>query len=294
MGRSEAVIKTNLKRLLATQLIKRANMNVKKGGLLYKLGTQFLIDYKFPIHLYLELSRECNLSCKMCRRVPAKNKHMSLEMAKGIIEEAAKYGPTSYSMHLFGEPLMSPHYHEIAKMIRKANKHNAIILTTNGYFLDSQHDADVIFVSMPEFNYAVLDNTLITNHKLIVRTFDTKTTKEVEKLGLPVQQRQVHNFTDPEHPMTEYKKKDRYPCWHPWYTLGITVDGDVTVCCADYKLGTKVGDLKRDSLTHIWQGVGIMFLRIGHLKDKYVPWDSCEGCDVWQFKPNIFFRRQYD
>jgi len=276
-----------MKRFIATQLIKRVNSDIKKGGFLYKLGTQWLIDRNFPIHLYLELSRECNLSCPMCRRQPSENKHMSIDMVERIVNEAKRWGPTSYSLHLFGEPLLHPDIFRVTNLIRKAHKHNVILLTTNGHYLTPDIDADVVFVSMPTFNPNVICRARKYKGKLSVRTFDDAITSRVKWSDLKVQQRKIHNFTDPTHPLTEYNKVERYPCWHPWYTLGITVDGEVIVCCADYTLGTQVGNILDNNLTQIWRGHKVTSIR------RYPP-TICKTCDVWQFKPNIFFRRQYD
>lgn len=88
----------------------------------YKMGSQFFIDRNFPLHLYFELSRACNYKCPMCMRteVPSRG-HFPEELAKKIISEAASKGPTSYSLHLFGEPLANPKWDNIVEMIRSAH-----------------------------------------------------------------------------------------------------------------------------------------------------------------------------
>ncbi len=43
-------------------------------------------------------------------------------------------------------------------------------------------------------------------------------------------------------------------CPYPFYSLLINPDGEVTVCCADWKRKLVVGDLTKQSMTEIWHG----------------------------------------
>ena len=93
-----------LKRLLGVKLLAGQDTdnimeNVRQSGLqslVYKLGSQFLIDRNFPLHLYFELSRLCNYNCPMCmRREAPQGGHFPVEMAKRITAEAARKAPPS-------------------------------------------------------------------------------------------------------------------------------------------------------------------------------------------------------
>src|SRR3990167_1690013 len=75
---------------------------------LFKLAAQSFIDYEFPRHIFIETTANCNLSCEYCPREKRKE-DMDFELFQRIVEECNQYGPRSFSLHLFGEPLLYPH-----------------------------------------------------------------------------------------------------------------------------------------------------------------------------------------
>lgn len=112
----------------------------------YKIGSQSLIDYKFPAHIFIEITRACNLRCQSCPRElgSAKIGNMKFELFRKIIDEAASFGPRNFCLHMFGEPLLHPQVVEMAKYIKTSNINHSILLTTNGYFLDDRKATGLI------------------------------------------------------------------------------------------------------------------------------------------------------
>jgi radical SAM protein with 4Fe4S-binding SPASM domain len=327
-----------LKRKIAIKILgscdtDKAIINVRSNvfkTFVYKTGSQFLIDRNYPLHIYLELSRVCNYKCLMCSRVETgSGGYFPLGLAKKIITESAKKGPTSYSLHMFGEPLANPWWYEIVKMIRDANPDNCILLTTNGFFMNEKNSrklidlkVDRIFVSFnspdPEIyktytgggDISVVLNNLkaflkISNNsnrtKLFARLFlepgktrfEEGELMDFKELGIPLEIRVFHNFAGGQNEWSAYKSKvHRWPCYHPWFTLGITYDGKVTVCCADYSIGLEVGNTYKQSIEEIWKSEDVQSIRQEHLSNKFDRWKSCITCDTWQFHPDIFFDYQ--
>jgi len=109
-------------------------------NIFYKLGSQSLIDYKYPTHVFIETTRACNLKCQSCPRDlgDVKAGNMKFELFRKIIDEATSFGARNFCLHMFGEPLLHPQLIEMAKYIKVSNAHHTILLTTNGYFLDSR------------------------------------------------------------------------------------------------------------------------------------------------------------
>lgn len=107
-------------------------------NIFYKLGSQFLIDYKFPTHIFIETTRACNLKCQSCPRDlgNAKIGNMKFDLFRKIIDEATTFGARNFCLHMFGEPLLHPQIIEMVRYIKTSNKKHSILLTTNGYFLD--------------------------------------------------------------------------------------------------------------------------------------------------------------
>lgn len=67
-------------------------------------------------------------------------------------------------------------------------------------------------------------------------------------------------------------------CPFPFYSLIINSDGEVTVCCADWKRKLIVGDLKRESLKEIWEGNVLREFWIAMLNGKKNDFEMCRKC----------------
>jgi MoaA/NifB/PqqE/SkfB family radical SAM enzyme len=326
------------KRSFAVKLLARKDTDkiinnvraARVASFLYKLGSQVLIDGDFPLHLYLELSRTCNYRCPMCmRRESDPGRHFPEPLAEKIISEAATKGPTSFSLHLFGEPLANPEWPRIVTMIRNADRRNGILLTTNGFFLDEtacekliETGVDRVFVSMHsldpdlyrektgggEFS-VVLANiknfARLAAHqsrtKLFIRLFvgpgERGPSKErldvFKRMGVQHEIRRYHNFAGGQKGWSAMNPGvRRWPCYHPWFTLGIAVDGRMTVCCADYRLGLEVGNALTQSVEEVWKSNPVQSIRREHLESKFTRWTACAACDTWQFHPDIFYSHQ--
>ena len=104
-------------------------------GWIYKPAAQMYIDRVFPRHLFIEVTANCNLSCAYCPR-EKETQNISFELLGKIVDEASGYGPRSFSLHLFGEPLLYPRIFEAVKYIKKRNSRNTVLLTTNGTVLN--------------------------------------------------------------------------------------------------------------------------------------------------------------
>lgn len=311
-----------MRRRLATYLLSKG-MGEGTGMFpwLYKIGSQFLIDKEFPLHLYLELSRSCNYQCKMCVREKNDNGYMPLSLVTKVVEEVAHYGATSFSLHLYGEPLLSPNWESAVKIIKEIRKDNVIILTTNGSLMDGKtwngivnSKVDIVYISVPSLEksrYMELTgfNNLdrVSNHILglmyernkqkrpyiITRVYE-EITKGGGTIIVPccdkITFRKFHNFGGDNTKYTTYGLTNRYPCYHPWFTLGITYDGKVSVCCSDYHSELLTSNVYTQTLKEIWQSPSVQHIRESHLTGLPVP--KCAKCDVWNTKPDIFFKWQ--
>lgn len=327
-----------LKRLIGVKILTRSDTdkimeNVRKSWsqtIVYKLGSQFLIDRDFPLHLYFELSRLCNYNCPMCmRREAPSGGHFPVELAKKITNEAAKKGPTSYSLHLYGEPLINPEWADIVAVIRRAHSQNTILLTTNGFFLNENASLKLIelgvnriFVSLHSLDPNIYktntgggDISIVLNNirtfaklagpssrtKIFVRLFhgpdavihSSTQLDTIKQLRANFEVRGYHNFAGGKNNWTTFKnEKRRWPCYHPWFTLGIAVDGTSVICCADAQLRLKVGNAYEQPIEDMWKSSAVKSMRIEHLRNHFKNWKTCEFCDTWQFHPDIFFIHQ--
>lgn len=67
-------------------------------------------------------------------------------------------------------------------------------------------------------------------------------------------------------------------CPFPFYSLVINCNGDVGVCCVDWNIKTKVGNIKEESLSEIWFGEKLKNFRKMHIEKCRYKNDSCKNC----------------
>ena len=72
--------------------------------------------------------------------------------------------------------------------------------------------------------------------------------------------------------------KDVNVCPYPFYSLIVNSDGEVTVCCADWKRKLVVGDLKQQSMIKIWNGDKLRNFWITMLDGKKNSFQMCQKC----------------
>lgn len=297
----------------------------------YKYFAQRLIDYEFPYHLFIETTNACNLKCKICTRnlAPIKIGTMDLNLAKKIVDEATQHGPRTFSLHLFGEPLLAPNTIPIIEHIKNRNKKNNILLTTNGVFLTKEmsqklidSEVDKVVISIHGSNsrqYQSITGTDNLNKveeniknlirlkqegkkdkpKIYLRMVVPEDKKdEAEQFrkkwtGYPVtiDIREPHNFGGR---IGDLKKENikRYPCYHLWFSPGINWDGQVSICCCDTFKEEVIGNAKEQSVSEIWKGERLQKYRQYHLAGRYDKISLCKNCNVWKTYPDIFFKSQ--
>tara|TARA_R110002072_G_scaffold534_2_gene3539 strand:- start:79154 stop:80161 length:1008 start_codon:yes stop_codon:yes gene_type:complete len=299
----------------------------------YKAGTQLLTDKNFPIQINLEVSRSCNYDCPFCARKDApEGKHIPFDYAQKVILEANKFGPTTFALHMWGEPLINPHWGEIVEFISSQPVDHGTTMTTNGYLLNegniekifasglsqiiiSLHtldpeeyklrvgkDIDVNKVLKNLKNLSTYQKENNLNISKIVRLFRTKDQpendasklKELENLGYSIEEEVYDNSANFIEGWSEVEvKSKRHPCYHPFLTLTVTVQGDVTVCCVDANHSLKIGNIKESSVYELWTGKKINQMRNEHLSNNFTSLcEICKKCDTWADKPDFFFNFQ--
>jgi len=93
-----------------------------------------------PVHVFIELTRRCNLRCAMCQNLPymdrmsareEKEKELTLDELKGVIEETPRFSLLTLTG---GEPLVRA---DMPEILRYASAARRCHLITNGALLDA-------------------------------------------------------------------------------------------------------------------------------------------------------------
>lgn len=269
---------------------------------LFKLGAQAYIDYSFPRHIFVETTASCNLSCAYCPREKRKE-DMEFALFKQIIDECSQYGPRSFSLHLFGEPLLYPHILDAISYIKKKQKRNTVLLTTNGTLLNKFADeldslsVDRIIWSFRRNNFNDTSIQLLRKRG-IIRLLIEETPKEEFEVWSKfpnVEVKHLHNYggqIDTAKWGLDNVLGKRWPCYHLWLAPAIRWNGEITFCCNVPKSGTEVlGSYGTETLGDVWRGEKLKQIRESHMKGEYT--GACKNCNSYQAYPNIFFGHEY-
>jgi len=257
--------------------------NLKKlPGPVYKALAQRYINYVFPRHIFVELTAKCNLRCSYCPR-PRISRTLPFRLFKKIVDEASSFGPTSFSLHLFGEPLLYPRIIESIEYLKRGG--HTVILTTNGTMLRKYwrqlKDVDKIIWSYKEG--VKVPKELKTWKNFTVRFFGEA------REGWPrYEVRGLHNYGG-QVPLSAPCTAKRYPCYHPFLAPAVNSKGDILICCADPKGKSAVGNIRTMTISQAWFKMG----KTRNNEKAGIHTGICEECDVWKTYPNLFFSWQY-
>lgn len=72
--------------------------------------------------------------------------------------------------------------------------------------------------------------------------------------------------------------KHRVVCPEPFKTMVVNFNGDVSVCCADWSMGIRVGNTSEEDLSSVWMGDKLKALRMIHLDGKRKEIKVCGNC----------------
>ena len=101
--------------------------------------------------IYLEITNNCNLSCDFCIKNDRKNKILSFDEFKIIIDKVKNYTNYLY-FHVLGEPLIHPNINEFIDYTKSNNMN--VNITTNGYLINNIKTKNIrqLNISLHSFN----------------------------------------------------------------------------------------------------------------------------------------------
>ena len=247
---------------------------------IYKWLAQRWIDYEYPRHIFIELTSSCNLSCPHCPR-PRISRELPYRLFEKIVDEASLHGHRSFSLHLFGEPLLYPRIIDCIRTLKERG--HTVILTTNGVLL-WKYWRDLASVDKIIWSYKKglkVPEELRNSHNFTVRFFEGM---EEDKTWPRREVRPYHNYGGkiPIAPSTDIT--NRYPCYHPFLAPAVRANGDIVICCADPEGKSVVGNVSSMKISEAWKLMDKT--RQEHLKGEYK--GICKNCSTWQAYPSLF------
>lgn len=276
--------------------------------------TDLLDGYKqqAPFAIQVELTEGCNLGCSFCGLQGMREKgtkpwyFMTKEIAEDISSKIAKASWTAkiiFAMH--GEPTLNPDIFDIIKIFRKNLPDNVFHIISNGYkfvhnkqmtpveYVEALRDAGINHILLdnytPDGDWSKVVKSVGDKHEILYLDKDKtpmfRTDRKFNIIILPpivdVKISFVRNFVNfcgTAAPLDDSYNNRR--CTKPFRELSIRHDGNVSICCDDFRGTYFIGNIQEyDSIVDLWNNERFQAARIMlyHGRRDFKP---CKGCNA--------------
>lgn len=230
-----------------------------------------ICDYS-PLHVYIEPTNECNLSCSHCPQSTSDRPKgfMDFDLYVNLIEQVAKMGVEWVYLFHGGEPMLHPRIEEIVAALPDGIMRS--MLHTNGTInLSRVTSANIIRISVNETPLSMIYKNIDLlagdeRHNRMPTLFHDYRNNAHNWRGAT-----SHNdFPDGQ---GDFRYKRIRRCSQPYKTFVVGWDGKCYICCADYDGAGLIGDANESSLQEIWNGPAMQEQRLN-------PTDFCRDCTM--------------
>jgi len=242
----------------------------------------------------LNITELCNRTCSFCPRsvdYPNQDFHMSLNVAYEALRQTSRY--TNFiSITGRGEPLLAHNFLDILEMCVKMGKH--VRITTNGDKLDSMFDDIHSLVNLKKPYESLY-------HKLRINSYDSEDqhNDRLKKWGMY----KGIKFINQQSSEISYSNHDKIfggkltnrggffpwasqsflddPCFYLYGRTIINWNGDVNLCCMNWKNIKRFGNILQQDFQKIWEGEEMVRWRSVLSKPNgRARFDTCAECDA--------------
>lgn len=269
-----------------------------------------------PFALQIELTEGCNLRCPFCglngiRGKRREWKFMSMTTAEHIVQsfKRARWNARiEFAMH--GEPSLNPDMLEIIRMFRKRLPRRAHLMMTSNGFGFAKRPTETIDTALEYLNVLALEDYQGVN--ILPKILEAYSGVH-EPLFYPQDRRgNPHRRRKPsEHELVVIAAIDLSSqgthatlnnhagcgapknaramgkrCAKPFREMSVRWDGNVAVCCNDWRGEYKVGNVLESTLDELWQNPAMQAARrkLYHGLRDFGP---CDGCDALSYRPGL-------
>ena len=285
----------------------------------YEIYPQMQIKDDYPPYLQIEPTSICNYRCVFCfqtdnvfnKRSQGYMGHMNFDTFKLIVDQAE--GNIEFiSLASRGEPLLCP---DIKKMLSYTkDKFLNLKINTNASMLDEKMSYAILEsgVKTLVFSADAADSKLYSelrvngklekivkniekfqeirskhfNSKIITRISGVKVKKEqkIEQMnkfwGNLVDQVAFVDYVPWENVYQSKKVNIEKPCSDLWRRMFVWWNGSTNPCDVDYKSKLKVGNIKDNNISELWNSESYVSLRNQHNTKSRSKISPCNKCNV--------------
>ncbi len=243
---------------------------------------------------------------------------MDWNLYKKIIDECSEHDVKTIHPFLMSEPLLNPNLDKYINYAKEKNQKTTINIFTNGSLLTKKNSEKLLNSKIDEVIFSFNGATKETYEKEM-KNLDFEKTKEritnfiklakekkpslqiaVHMLKLSIEQKEVeiiknywnslgvavhlHKFENrggnvsAEDAVSNQGVK-KIPCSRLFNQIYILANGDVILCCVDWKKEVILGNLKENSIKEVWNNNKYKNYQQKHLEGKYSELKLCNVCN---------------
>lgn len=258
-----------------------------------------------PFTVLIEPTEGCNLGCSFCGLRGMREKgtkpwnYMSLETAERIAKEIEKAGWNSkivFAQH--GEPTLNPNLFDIVKVFRKHLPNNIFHMYTNGYGINKAENPnkyvkklfesginDIIvdcYSDDGDWNFIQKVDNSLCEIEVYAKGIPLYTNNHKARILLlpPIQKdnkitRKLANHAGAAAPLDH--SYDNKRCAMPFRELAFRYDGNVSLCCDDFRGEYPIANINDMGIVELWNHERFQAARI-MLYNYSRDFRPCSGC----------------
>lgn len=224
--------------------------------------------FKYTNYVYFELSNMCNL-VKVHKRCPLSlEKEIIVLPSKIVLETLCVLKKFNYSgtiaFHNYNEPLIDPRLFKFIESARQLCPKSNIYFSTNGIFLNQTMLDELIESGLTDIH---------------VSTYSDKDFERLSKLNYSINKCVSRQTLIKDHLEIYIKPilNIKVPCFAPLNQIIITRDGNLVLCCRDWKRKHVFGNLHREKLDEVLRNGELHYI-YSHLSKGNRYLDLCSRC----------------
>lgn len=275
---------------------------------------KFILE-DFPLHVDIESTNACNLRCVMCPRnfMTEKIGFIDFSLYKKIVDEGCEQKLPSIKLNYRGEPLMHPRIVDLVKYAKDKGIME-VQFNTNGLLLTEEKADALINAGLDRIifsfdgatketyekirtgsNYETVINNIkkfvelrnnLGNKKPYVRVQFVRMEQNKHEVDQFISmwkdianRLSVHAFKSPEGENKNLESLNHFPCPRIWQRIMVYWDGEVVMCCGDWKRSYRLGNAKESTIYEIWHSEKYNKVRDFHKNGKFDAIEVCAKCE---------------
>lgn len=197
--------------------------------------------------IIFNISDICTRKCRFCPRglgytTPHINPFMDIAIVEKVCQDLGNAYTGLFSLSGFGEPTLHPAFKSIVEVLQKRCPNARIMIITNGDNIDSLKDLHNVYIEISM--YEPFSQSL----QSVIQSLDAEVKiKDIEHSSIRLFNNRGGNAN-----VGMFDKPLIRCCNIPFFKMDIDVNGDVILCCSDWKRESVMGNVMESNIYGIW------------------------------------------